>query len=100
MRDRGDGGDDAGGERDASVEQNGRSYYRRVQRGLIRNWLRLAWHVDGMTYERYLALTWVERYAVHAELYEMVEEEKPSTETPTEEGEGGGGAIRPKRLRR
>lgn len=53
-----------------------------------------------MTYERYLALTWVERYAVHAELYEMVEEEKPSTETPTEEGEGGGGAIRPKRLRR
>ena len=98
MRDRGDGGADAGGERDTSVEQNGRSCYRRVQRGLIRNWLRLAWHVDGMTYERYHALTSVERYAVHAELCEMVEEANPPTED--DEGGGGGGAIRPKRLRR
>jgi hypothetical protein len=48
-----------------------------------------------MTYRHYLKLGRVERFTMHIELCDMIEEANP----PTEDGEGGG-AIRPKKLRR
>ena len=49
-----------------------------------------------MTYRQYLGLTWSERHAVHSELCEMVEDANP----PEDGEDNGGGAIRPKRMRR
>jgi hypothetical protein len=66
---------------------------------LIRDWLRLAWHVDGMDYRQYLSLPRSERIAMHNELCDMLEDANPPTDGDDDDPEGGG-PIRPKRMRR
>jgi hypothetical protein len=66
-------------------------FYRRTRRRLIHDWLVLAWHVDGMSYDRYLKLPISERIAIHGELKEMIDDANP---------EGGTPPTRPKRMRK
>jgi hypothetical protein len=51
-----------------------------------------------MAYQHYLKLGRVERFTMHIELCDMIEEANVKPED--EDVEGGGGAIRPKKLRR
>ncbi len=44
-----------------------------MRRELFRGWLRLGWHVDGMTWPQYLQLTRAERYLVHDELSDLID---------------------------
>jgi hypothetical protein len=52
-----------------------------------------------MTYRQYLALGRVERFTMHLELCEMIEDANPPTEDDPD-GDGGGAPMRPKRMRR
>lgn len=78
---------------DGDQPRRGR-FRERVRRDLIKGWERLAWHLDGITWENYLRLSWVERALMHDELGNLID----ATE-PKEDGDGGGG-IRPKRMRK
>lgn len=53
-----------------------------MRRTLIRGWLRIGWHSDGMSLDRYLQLTWVERFLLHEELGDMIERTDPDLDRP------------------
>lgn len=96
MRGRSDGGR-------ADTEDDpdeGRGAYSRTERRLIRQWLNLAYHVDGMSWDRYLALPVRRRTAMHIELAEMLESAKPDTPPDGQDSDEGGSGMRPKRMRR
>lgn len=44
-----------------------------MRRHLFKGWARIAWHLDGMTFDRYLRLTWTERFILHEELSDLIE---------------------------
>lgn len=52
--------------------------------------MRIGWHMDGVTFDRYLAFTWYQRWALHEELTDMVERTQPDE----------GATARPKRMRK
>ncbi len=55
----------------------------------------MAWHLDGMSLDRYCTLTWRDRAAVHAAVDQLIEATNP------EEGSGNlDGMDRPKRWRK
>lgn len=41
----------------------------------------VGWHVDGISWDRYLRLTWVERYLLHDEIGQQIE--RTDGEIPT-----------------
>lgn len=44
----------------------------------MREWLRVGWHVGGMDFDRYLALSMFERIVLHDELSELIETANPA----------------------
>jgi len=60
-----------------------------MKRTLLQQWIHVGWHLDGMSWDRYLALTMHERWVLHDELTEFIERSND---------EGGG--TRSKELRR
>ena len=52
--------------------------------------MRIGWHVDGMTWDRYLALSWWERWVMHEEINDLIERTEPEATPP----------VRPKRMRK
>ena len=64
---------------------------------MIRDFIRIGYSVDGISYDRFLSLAHVERFLLIDELNSMHEEMAPE---PGEDGVGGGGGFREKRLRR
>jgi len=64
-------------------------------RRLLREFTRVGWHVDGMSWEAYQRLTLNERWALHAEIDDLIER------TDTEDnGAGLGHLARPKAWRK
>jgi hypothetical protein len=39
---------------------------------MIRGWVRIGWHLDGMTWEQYLRLTMLDRWYFHEELGDII----------------------------
>lgn len=47
--------------------------YRRVERDLIDGWTHAAYHLGGLTFERYLSYSRVRRYEIHDRLSRIIE---------------------------
>lgn len=57
---------------------------------MIREWLRIGWHADGISLDRYYDLTWAQRRMMHEELSDLIDRVEEESEA----------AARPKQLRR
>lgn len=51
--------------------------------------MRVGWHLDGMPWDRFMRLTWRDRYLLNDELDDLIDRTNPD--------EGGG--VRPKDMR-
>lgn len=44
---------------------------------MIQEWVRISWHLGGMSLAEYLELPWHVRYLLHDEISEMIDRTQP-----------------------
>ena len=49
-----------------------------MRRQLLRGFVRIGWHLGGMSWNEYLSLTWTQRYQLHDELTEIIDRSEGS----------------------
>jgi hypothetical protein len=49
----------------------------------MQEWVHVSWHIDGMSYDRYMLLTMKERFALHNAVNDKIDLSNEAPDIPT-----------------